>query len=61
MQGVFSAKFAILFLLDLFLLLFFIPSCGVVTTLAFRTLECDYISHPFLTSSWCPISPKFIR
>jgi hypothetical protein len=56
MQGVFSAKFAILFLLDLFLLLFFIPSGGVVTTLAFRALEYDYISHPFLTSSWCPIS-----
>jgi hypothetical protein len=48
MQGVFSAKLAILFLLDLFLLLFFIAGCGVVASLAFCTLEYNYISHPLL-------------
>jgi hypothetical protein len=50
-QGVFSAKLAVFFLLDLFLLLFFVPSRGVVSTLAFRALEYDYISHPYLATS----------
>lgn len=48
MQGVLPAEPAILFLLDLFLLLFFITSCGVVPPLAFCALECNYISHPLL-------------
>jgi hypothetical protein len=38
MQGVFSAKLAKLFLLDLFLLLFFIPSRRVVATFALCAL-----------------------
>ena len=61
MQGVLSAKLAILFLLDLFLLLFFIPSRRVVATFALRALEYDYISHPFLASLKYPISCKVIR
>jgi hypothetical protein len=48
MQGVFSTKLAILFLLDLFLLLFFITGCSVVASLAFCALEYNYISHPLL-------------
>jgi hypothetical protein len=48
MQGVFSAKLAILILLDLFLLLFFITSCGVVPPLAFCALKCNDFSHPLL-------------
>ena len=48
MQGVFSAKLTILFLLDLFLLLFFITGCAVVAPLAFCALEYNYISHPLL-------------
>jgi hypothetical protein len=48
MQGVFSAKLAILFLLDLFLLLLFIPGRCVIPSLAFRALERNYVSHLLL-------------
>jgi len=48
MQGVLSAELAIFILLDFFLLFLFISGSGVVTTLAFRALECNNISHPLL-------------
>jgi len=48
MQSVLPAEPAVFFLLDLFLLLFFVTSCGVVPPLAFCAMECNDISHPLL-------------
>jgi hypothetical protein len=48
MQDMLPTEPAILFLLDLFLLLFFITSCGVVPPLAFCALKCNDFSHPLL-------------
>jgi hypothetical protein len=47
---VFAAKFAVFFLLDLFLLLFLVPRRVVIATFAFRALEYDDVSHPILAS-----------
>ncbi len=54
MYCMFSTEFAVLFLLDFFLLQLLVPGCGVIASFTFCALKGYDFSHLLLACSNCP-------